>query len=176
MRKVNAWMGIGISNQYIQILKSLENKINTKDISSLKLILADEINNKYNDREKGQLSKDLFNLANKLKIEKIKVNVKQWTYFSKNKKYLNYLKKYKILFKEDNSFKKEVLNLVKKNRKIIEKKNLEKSANYVLEELASINFMSEKKIVKIGPKEKEADFDNLAKKYPITKVVRTKLF
>lgn len=167
--------GVGISNQYIPILENLHTFVNKDKFSSLKLILADEINLKYNKRKKGQLAEDLFNLAKKIQIEKVMISVEKWNYFSNNKKYQLILKKYKNLFRQNPNFKKEVINIVKLNRKKIDKSNIDNSANYVLEELASINFMHNKGFTKIV-QDKEKIFDDLAIKYSFVKDIKTILF
>lgn len=170
-----AWMGIGISNSYVKILKNMPVGFLGK-YAFLLLILADEINQKYNFREKKQLTQDIFNFANKIRIKGVEIKVKHWNFLSQKLKYKKLLKEYKNLFKHNVEFKKFVLKIVKKNRRINFKGNEEIMANYVLEELASINYFSMKKITKIGPKNKEMDFDILAKKYPLTQNILTETF
>ncbi|MCK5449524.1 hypothetical protein KAI32_01535 [Candidatus Pacearchaeota archaeon] len=154
------WMGIGVSNTYVKILKSLD--LSEFNFDNFLIIIADEINTKYNSRKKGQLSEDISNLSKKISLKGL--SVQYWNYFSSKKKYRIFLDKYRDLFINDENFQKDVLRLVKRNRKMKEIKN---SEGYVLEELASISYMAEKGFVKFGVKSKEEVFDNLAKKYPL---------
>ena len=155
-------MGIGVSNTYVKILRSLE--IFNFGFDSFLIVIADEINEKYNSREKGQLPKDLYNLAKKISFRKL--SVQYWNYFSSKVKYKFFLEEYRNLFINNEEFRKDVLKLVKWNRKM---KEIKDSEGYVLEELASISYMAEKGFVKVGVKSKEEVFDNLAKKYPLVK-------
>ena len=167
MEKEKLWMGVGISNNYVQYLKKLQVFVTENYYSEVLLIFADEINKKYNERDKDQFSKDLFNFAKKLsnKLKDTKLILKKWSFLSKNKGYLNILKHYTLLYKKDKNFKKDVLEVVLKNRKIFSQGKEEKRANYVLEELSSILFFFRQGYTKVGPLEKEKVFDDLAKKY-----------
>jgi len=166
--KMKFWMGIGVSNTYVEILKKFPEKIKNKNYSRIILIIANEPNFNYNNHPKKQLAEDLFNLAEKIKnkIKNSKIEVKNWDFLSSNKRYQELFSKYKRMFKKNKKFHKDVLDIVEKNRKFYSKEK-ERKANYVLEELSSIMFFAEKGFVKTGPNEKEKDFDNLAIKYPL---------
>lgn len=162
-----AWMGVGVSNTYTKILQNLYKTINDINYSEILIIIADEPNVKYNNNPKEQLAEDFFNLAKKSKhkFKDTKIEVKKWKHFSKNKTYQKILERYKEKFEKHKKFNKDVLSLVRKNRQFYSDGKEEKMANYVLEELSSIDFMNKKGYIKIGPKNKEKEFDELAKKH-----------
>ena len=160
-----AWMGVGVSNQYIPVLEKLDKNIDCKKYSRLIIIIADKISFKYNSTKKNKLIKDLFKLASKIKISDCKVEVVGWDFIYNDEEYLDILKKYEQLFNENLEFKNEVLFLVEKNRNILKKDEKVIASGYVLEEISSTILLNRKGFVKIGPETKEKLFDELSMKW-----------
>lgn len=169
-------MGIGISNTYVKLLKNLPKKLDKRKYESILFILADEPDKKFNGRERIQLSKDLFNLSSKIKIDGMKIWVERWRYLSENKEYIKIFRKFRRKYFLNLKFRREVNKIVTKNRVYMDRDDLTKRKDYVLAELASINYLSSKGITKIGPKEQEGVFDELAHKFPIVDEVKTETF
>ena len=174
--KKSVWMGIGISNGYVSILKSLHERLDDKGYEKILFILADEIDEAYNNRKRKQLVEDLFNIASKITIKGAVIRVEKWSYISKKRKFSKILSKFKNLYKNNGDFKKRVNIIVKKNICFMASNELINRSNYVLGELAAINYFSSKEIVKIGLKKNEEIFDNLAHDFPIVKEIKTENF
>lgn len=135
-----AWIGIGISNEYISVLKNIKKTIRNNGYSELIIIVADEIDYKYNSRERKQLVNNLFELAFKIKIPNCKLKVAGYKFLYSNKEYLNILKKYKNIFDKNSVFKNKVICLVKQNRQGLKNEKLIQSSGYVLEEISTAIF------------------------------------
>lgn len=160
-----AWMGVGISSQYIPVLKKIDKNIDCKKYSRLIIVIADKISFKYNNTRKNKLIKDLFRLASGIKIKDCKVEVVGWDFIYNDEQYLDILKKYERLFDKNLEFKNEVLSLVEKNRNNMEENEKMFASGYVLEEISSTVLLNKNGFIKIGPEMKEKDFDELSVKW-----------
>ncbi|MFH1456511.1 MAG: hypothetical protein ABIF17_00140 [Patescibacteria group bacterium] len=156
-----AWIGIGISNGYISVLKGLKKIIENSNYSELIILIADLIDIKYNLRNREHMTKDLFVLSSNIEIPNCKLKITGWEFLYSNKEYLNILDHYKEQFNKDINFKNKVLSLVKENRQGLNKERQTNAAGYVLEEIASAVFFNKHNFTKIGPDQKEKDFDKL---------------
>lgn len=161
-----AWIGIGISNTYISILKNLRKILKDNNFSKVIIMVANKINNRYNNQNNKELENKLLKLANKIELNGCEIKVIDWSYLDKNEEYLKILKKYEQLFNNDLNFKKDVETLVIKNRsKLKTKEEIDVATGYVLEEISSTIFFNEKEYVKIGPNKQEKLFDELSIKW-----------
>ena len=166
-RTKNIWVGIGIAENYLAVVKRLPKFADSEEHDSLLIVLADKLSKDYNNNLNKKLLSKLEEEAQKLSFKKTKAKVVRWEYFSKNKEFDKILKRYKELYRQNKIFRNDVNELVKSNRQGINKTQLEQRAGYVLEELASIAFQARKNFVKIGPEISEKGFDKLAKKFPL---------
>ena len=161
-----AWIGIGISNSYISILDHLKRILSEKNFSEVLIIIADKIDNKYNNHYNTKLEQELFETANRIELKECKIKVVRWEYLRKNNTYLKILEEVKHLFNSEFNFKKDVQTLVIKNRKNYKNKSeINLKAGYVLEEIGSTVFFNKNGYIKIGPEKQEKPFDNLSIKW-----------
>ncbi len=156
-----AWIGIGISDRYVPVLKSMGKVIKNNSYSELIIIIADKIDCKYNLRDRKECVENLFDLASQIKIPNCQLKVVSYGFLHDNKEYLGILEKYRKMLDEDSDFKNKVISLVRENRQGLKDERLAQASGYVLEEISGAQFFKNKGFVKIGPDEKEKKFDKL---------------
>ena len=154
---MKAWLGFGISNFYLKFSKDIKNKIEYLPFEEYVFLIADGMQKKYNGKFNTKINEQIFKNL-------ISISFSRTISSEELKDYIP-LKEIKDTYNKNRNFYLEVNDLVIKNRLNCNQKNIEMLAGYVIEELAQIVYFHNKGFMKIGCKEKELYFDNLAQKY-----------
>ena len=159
MNQNKYWIGIGISNSYLEIIDELKIIIKKHDHDTI-VIIANQLTKKYNNKLNLKILKKIQRKLNTLTIKSFLYN-----FLSEKKEYKEILEKIILKFKNNEKFKEEVIKLVIQNRNDVNSKNIQQRSGYVLEELAATKYMFQKKYIKLGKYKKEKPFDDLSNKY-----------